>query len=148
MESRWEGPFRENLRKIYRAIQSTMGSSLIVDGSKLPLYGYVLTMPAIDLYVVHLVRDLRAGAYSWLRKKPRPIMSVRLAHMPQHGPVRSSLEWDMCNAAAPVQKPFRALVRLRSPAGPLLRGEGLPAAGHPDVAFDRREAHPEEVGGV
>ncbi len=39
LESRWEGPFRESLRNVYRAIRSITGSSLIVDGSKLPLYG-------------------------------------------------------------------------------------------------------------
>lgn len=98
--SRWEGMYRDNLEKLYRAIQRSTGDKVIVDCSKLPLYGYILeTMPMIDLYVVHLVRDPRAVAYSWLRKKStRPIVGG-LAHMPQRHPVESSLEWDICNVA-------------------------------------------------
>ncbi len=98
--SRWNGMYRENLGKLYRAIRQSTDDKVIVDCSKLPLYGYLLeTMPEIELYVVHLVRDPRAVAYSWLRKKStRPIVGG-LAHMPQRHPVESSLEWDICNVA-------------------------------------------------
>lgn len=93
LASRWNGGYRDNLERLYRAIQHTTGSRVIVDGSKLPLYGYVLeTMPAIDLYVVHLVRDPRAVAYSWLRKKSRPAVRGE-AYMPRRYSLGSSLGW-------------------------------------------------------
>lgn len=99
LESRW-GPFRENLAKIYGAITAVTGSRVIVDGSKLPLYGYMLhTMPQVDPYVVHLTRDPRAVAYSWLRQKPKPVVGG-LAHMPQRHPASSATEWNVGNRAA------------------------------------------------
>ena len=74
---------------------------MIVDSSKLPLYGRVLgEISGVERYVVHLVRDPRAVAYSWLRKKRRTPDKQSHAYMPQHHPFKSSLEWDLCNVAA------------------------------------------------
>jgi hypothetical protein len=88
------------LQKLYQAVQATTASQVIVDSSNLPTYGYVLGMtPGIDLYVVHLVRDARAVAYSWLRKKPQPDID-ELAHMHRMNTVESSLVWDAWNASA------------------------------------------------
>ncbi len=99
--SRWTGEYTDALRCLYRAIIDATGSRVVVDSSKLPLYGYVLgTIPEVELYVVHLVRDPRAVAYSWLRKKQSTPTGKGLAYMPQHHPVESSLEWDLCNVAA------------------------------------------------
>lgn len=100
LESVWERGYAKNLERIYRAMRSVTGDSVIVDSSKLPLYGYVLEgMPRVDLYVVHLVRDPRAVAYSWSRKKKSRPLTESLTFMPQHHPAQSSLEWDLCNAA-------------------------------------------------
>jgi hypothetical protein len=100
LESEWAGDFRENLGRVYRAIREQTQSRVVVDASKLPLYGYALgTVPEIDLYVVHVVRDPRAVVYSWRRKKPNPGMKGAGVLMPQRGPTRNSLEWDLCNAA-------------------------------------------------
>jgi hypothetical protein len=55
--------------------------------------------PGIDLYVVDLVRDARAVAYSWLRKKPQPDID-ELAYMHRMSTVESSLLWDVWNASA------------------------------------------------
>ena len=98
--SKWKGAYQDNIERLYRTILQHSGDKVIVDCSKLPLYGYMLeTMPAIDLYVVHLVRDPRAVSYSWLRKKStRPIVGG-IVNMPQRHPVESSLEWDVCNIA-------------------------------------------------
>lgn len=73
---------------------------MIVDSSKTPVYGYVLRMiPGISLHVVHLVRDPRATAYSWSRKRLfEPITDRRNPeYMAQHDPVRSSLQWNARN---------------------------------------------------
>ena len=87
------------LQKLYRAVQATTGSQVIVDSSKFPTYGCVLEMtPGIDLYVVHLVRDSRAVAYSWLRKKPQPDIDEP-TYMHQMDTIDSSLLWDVWNAS-------------------------------------------------
>lgn len=69
--------YLDSLGKLYRAVQTVTGSRVIVDTSKFPSYGFVLGMaPSVDLRVVHLVRDPRAVAYSWMRKSfnrtPKP----------------------------------------------------------------------------
>jgi len=65
--------YLQTLRELYKAVAEATGAEVIVDSSKFPSYGFVLQMiSSIDLYVVHLVRDPRAVAYSWLRKKLQP----------------------------------------------------------------------------
>lgn len=91
------GRYLESLEKLYGAIQSHTGCKVIVDSSKLPSYGHILTMARkIDLYVVHLVRDPRAVAYSWLRKKLQPDTGQLFR---RHSVVESALVWDAWNAA-------------------------------------------------
>jgi sulfotransferase family protein len=91
--------YAEILGKLYRAVQSTTGSKVIVDSSKFPSYAWALdTVPAIDLYVVHLVRDPRGVAYSWQRRKRQPD-TEDLVHMESRDPVESSLFWIVWNLA-------------------------------------------------
>ncbi len=90
----------ENTRLLYDALRTVTGSRVIVDSSKEPAYGYALGMvPNIDLRVLHLVRDPRAAAYSWLKKKPQPD-SEDLEFMHQFSPTKSAALWDTWNAAA------------------------------------------------
>ncbi len=99
LASRLEG-YAGNLGTVYRTIQRTTGARVIVDSSKNPMYGRVLgTIPSIDLYVVHLVRDPRAAAYSWLRKKLQPDRG-EFGYMDQHAPAKSSVLWTLWNAAS------------------------------------------------
>lgn len=92
--------FMNRLQKLYGAAQENTGSRVIVDSSKLPTYGYVLGMtPGIDLYVVHLIRDPRAVAYSWLRKKPQPD-TEKPAYMLQMNTAKSPVLWDVWNASS------------------------------------------------
>jgi len=61
--------YPETMARLYRAIQRVTGCRVIVDSSKHPVHPYVLTMAGeADLYVLHVVRDPRAIAYSWQRK--------------------------------------------------------------------------------
>ena len=61
------------LTALYRAIWRHTGARVIVDSSKTPLYAAsVAAIPGVRLHVVHLVRDGRATAYSFLRKKQLP----------------------------------------------------------------------------
>jgi hypothetical protein len=93
------GKFLDNTGRLYKAIQSISGSRVIVDTSKEPAYGYALGMvPGIDLRVLHLVRDPRAAAYSWAKKKRQPDSTER-EFMHQKTPTQSAVLWDAWNAA-------------------------------------------------
>lgn len=90
------------LERLYRAVRDVRRSRVVVDTSKFPSYGYVLQhTPGIDLYVLHLVRDPRAVAYSWAsRRKPRlDRRDGPSKNMTPHGFVESSLVWDEWNLA-------------------------------------------------
>jgi hypothetical protein len=83
------------LEKLYTSIAATTGCRVIVDSSKLPSHTALLQMlPSIDVYVVHLLRDPRAVAYSWLRKKARQDAGG-IMHMPQFSPARTALQWNV-----------------------------------------------------
>jgi hypothetical protein len=91
--------FLDNTGRLYKAIQSVSGSRVIVDTSKEPAYGYALGMvPGIDLRVLHLVRDPRAAAYSWAKKKRQPDSTER-EFMHRKTPTQSAVLWDAWNAA-------------------------------------------------
>lgn len=93
------GKFLDNTGRLYRTIQSVSGSRVVVDTSKEPAYGYALGMvPGIDLHVLHLVRDPRAAAYSWAKKKPQPDSEER-EFMHRKTPAQSAVLWDAWNAA-------------------------------------------------
>lgn len=86
------------LGELYRAIHQVSGGKIIVDSSKVPPYAFVLNQVSnIDLHVVHLVRDSRATAYSWQRKKIRPEIHWQTAYMDRYSPVRSAMEWNVMN---------------------------------------------------
>jgi hypothetical protein len=55
-------------------------------------------VPGIDLRVLHLVRDPRAAAYSWAKKKPQPDSADR-EFMHRKTPTQSAVLWDAWNAA-------------------------------------------------
>ena len=91
--------YLDALGRLYRAVGRVTGSRVIVDSSKFPSYGYVLGMvPSVDLYVVHLVRDPRAVAYSWQRKRLHPDPE-NPEYMPLRGPAESSTRWTARNLA-------------------------------------------------
>lgn len=93
-------PLLDNTGKLYRAIGAVTGSRVIVDSSKEPAYGYTVGMiPGLDLYVLHLIRDPRAAAYSWLKKKPQPD-SEKIEYMHRINPTKSAALWDSWNTAA------------------------------------------------
>ncbi|HET7475010.1 MAG TPA: hypothetical protein VFJ97_03185 [Dermatophilaceae bacterium] len=57
--------------RLYRALSEHVDGAVIVDSSKLPPYGLLLGgLPGIELFVLHIVRDSRATAFSWQRTKP------------------------------------------------------------------------------
>ena len=89
-----------NYGRLYEAIGSVTESWVIVDSSKEPAHGYAMSLvPGVDFRVVHLIRDPRAAAYSWRKKKPQPDSEEReLMH--RKSPTESAVLWDSWNASA------------------------------------------------
>lgn len=86
--------------RLYGAIGAATGSRVVVDSSKEPAHGFAMGMvPGVDFYVLHLIRDPRAAAYSWSKKKPQPDTDTR-EHMVRFSPTKSSALWDSWNASA------------------------------------------------
>ena len=92
--------FLANYGRLYEAIGNVTGSRVIVDSSKEPAHGFAMSMvPGVDFYVLHLIRDPRAAAYSWLKKKPQPDSDAK-EFMVRFSPTKSSAMWDSWNASA------------------------------------------------
>lgn len=80
------------LTELYKSIQAVTHSNVIIDSSKNVGYGYILSLvSALDIYIVHLIRDARATAYSWIQNKPG-LWTQR--------PTKSSLRWFIRNLTA------------------------------------------------
>ena len=85
------------LGKLYAAVSKISGEEIIVDTSKLPVYGYLLRfVPGIDLHTVHLVRDPRAVAFSWRRKKLLENAGGGI-YIDRHSLLKSGLQWSLMN---------------------------------------------------
>ena len=94
--------FLFNYGRLYEAIKTATGSRVVVDSSKEPAHGFAMGMvPGADLYALHLVRDPRAAAYSWSKKKPQPDTDNK-EFMARFSPAKSSALWDSWNASAEV----------------------------------------------
>lgn len=98
-------PFNEQLERyrfvtgrLLAAIKKVTGCAVVVDSSKNPTHGFLLRgSPVVDLRALLLVRDSRAAAFSWMRRRQRPEISGRDALMPRHSPVKSAVLWNARN---------------------------------------------------
>jgi hypothetical protein len=98
--------YRQVLGKLYRAIAEVSGSRLIIDSSKNVLYSLVLNgLRDVDLHVIHLVRDSRAVAYSWQRKRVRPDVVTKVAFMDTASPWHSAWTWMQVNMLMHMVRP-------------------------------------------
>lgn len=91
--------YMDHLGRLYAAISAVSNSRVVLDSSKDPSYVYILAnIPSIDLYVVHLVRDSRGHAYSWLQHKlAHRAQDGGEVYMSRYGPVESTLWWMQAN---------------------------------------------------
>lgn len=90
---------------LYGAIREESGARVIVDSSKDASHAYVLrNVPGVELYVLHLVRDSRAVAYSWMRKKVKHVAKGEKVYMDQYSATRSAVGWARANLLV---EPFR-----------------------------------------
>ncbi len=90
--------YRALLGRVYRAVLDVSGARVLVDSSKFPARGLVLgRLDGLETRVVHIVRDSRAVAFSWLRRRPRPEIAGARELMPRRSPVRTALAWVTAN---------------------------------------------------
>ncbi len=89
------------LLALYRAIVKVSGAPAVVDSLKDSAYAFLLsTIEGFDVEVLHLVRDSRAVAHSWQRKRRRPEIVDREEFMPLVRPTGSAVGWNARNVSA------------------------------------------------
>lgn len=85
--------------RMFRSIAKVADASLVIDSSKGPLYGQALRLAAgLDVYGVHLVRDSRAVAHSWARRKTNIRVVGETAEMPRLPAHVAAAHWLTKNA--------------------------------------------------
>jgi hypothetical protein len=86
----------EAVRRLYQAVGQETGARVIVDTSKSPIYALFLRqVPGLDIRLLHLIRDPRAIAHSFLQVKAHPITGKPTERMPAR---RSGTLWSAWNA--------------------------------------------------
>lgn len=100
---RFEAQFErygDALARLYRAVRDTAGARAVVDSSKYPAEAFLLrAIGAIDLGIVHLVRDSHAVAYAWQKRLVRPDVHWTRAYMARYPFVKTALGWNAYNLA-------------------------------------------------
>ncbi len=90
--------FSDITARIYRGLRDLSGQQVVVDSSKLATYLVMLAqISSVDVHVVHLVRDPRAVAHSWLR--PLVTDPDGRTSMPRFGGAKSAVLWLIMNVA-------------------------------------------------
>ncbi len=85
--------YRNEIAAVYQAVAEVTGAELIVDSSKTPSGAAVLAhCEGTDGYLLHMVRDPRAVAYSWTRPTVQPDRR-KPRQMRQHRTAESTAAW-------------------------------------------------------
>ena len=127
--------------RLYASVADRLDAEVLVDSSKWPLPpGAFDLVPGFEAWVLHLVRDPRAVAHSYRRRRG----GVGQPELPRFGALHTSLSWSARNAAAELARrpvPAERFRRVRyedlaaDPRGTLLGlGEWL-GIGDADRAF-------------
>lgn len=92
--------YSDAILSIYRSLADVTGARVIVDSGKHSSHGALLRLlPGVRPYLVHLVRDPRAVAFSQSRVKPNPDGGPRNALGGVH-PIKSLAYWNGINLAS------------------------------------------------
>ena len=92
------GDFLPTMQKLYSSIQSVTGAEMIIDASKNPAHGYMLSqLPGVEVHVIHLVRSPHGVAHSLMKKKLYDPDPKHPSYMERHGLIRSTLIWSAWN---------------------------------------------------
>lgn len=90
--------FLEIRRRVYRGILAAAEADVVVDSSKIPSTPYLLQAdPGIRTTTIHLVRDPRAVANSWQRRKRWKGIHDREVYLPQATPAKAARSWVLHN---------------------------------------------------
>jgi hypothetical protein len=93
--------YKEILGRLYFSIGKLSRRSVLVDSSKFAGHAIVLaSLDNVDLYVIHLVRDSRATAYSWKKKIKKPEMIKQTAYLKQFSLIGSTMQWMYRNISS------------------------------------------------
>ncbi|MEJ2890751.1 sulfotransferase family protein [Actinomycetospora aeridis] len=88
--------YADILSRLYRAIAATTGCRVVVDASKRPPDAILTAMASgVEPYLLHMVRDPRACAYSWQRTVTDP--SADGTRMHRHGRLMNVGHWVSWN---------------------------------------------------
>ncbi|TCK27883.1 sulfotransferase [Pseudonocardia endophytica] len=92
--------YADVLSRLYRAIAAETGASVIVDASKRPPDAVATGLAeGVDPYLLHMIRDPRACAFSWQRTMAQPdTSSPSLMH--RHGRLMNIGHWVSWNLAS------------------------------------------------
>lgn len=89
----------DRLDRLYQAAAQVSGASVLVDSSKHASTAFALRhLRAVDVHIIHLVRDSRGVAYSWTKEVARPEAGDRQL-MPRYSPASSAAWWGAFNVA-------------------------------------------------
>ncbi|MBE7189074.1 sulfotransferase [Jatrophihabitans endophyticus] len=87
-----------HLKRLYDGLAESTGARVIVDSSKYPTDAIVAAgLPGYEVWVVHMVRDPRAVAFSWQRHKPVQDKAASGGMLRRVGSLRSTLVWQLYN---------------------------------------------------
>lgn len=111
---RWRAleSYGEVMCRLYDALAEVTGARVIVDSSKRPSYAaFVRTVPGLNPYFIHLVREPRASAYSWLSRRHESSRAGQ--EVTRRGALGATLRWDLLNLGSDAiirrSEPNRAL---------------------------------------
>jgi len=100
LKKRYE-PHLDVLEQLYHAAAEVSGAQVVVDSSKYPSYGYLLSLiDSLDVAMVHLVRDPRAVAHSWTRNKLEVTRQGVRTPMGKVRPAHTAVDWMMWSGLA------------------------------------------------
>jgi hypothetical protein len=90
--------YSDVLRRVYRAVLDTSGAEVVVDSSKRPSMAYVLrSMPDVELYLAHVVRDPRGVANSFAKHVALPEGVALRDEMPRSSTRKVARRWVTVN---------------------------------------------------
>jgi hypothetical protein len=88
--------YMDATQAMYQSVFNVTGASTLVDSSKHPSHGYLLGLLNLgDVYVLHLVRDSRATAYSFQQRRVDPGLPTGYAR--QFSVARACSKWSANN---------------------------------------------------
>jgi hypothetical protein len=90
--------YTDALSRLFSAIRTVSGASVVVDSSKISTHGLILCRtPGVDLRTVHLVRDSRGVAYSTAKRVAQCASDGEPTFLPRHGALASAARYDLYN---------------------------------------------------